>query len=227
MAAIELPPPPPAHVRWLEAGDLELRFGTGTNPRVRGDAGWALWALSWWGFEGAADLGLVRLGPFALSAGTQVSYGTPIVLRTATNGALAYFIPEGRTRVRARSVALDARGALHISRKEDSFVHPYFVSAFGPRWLMVEAARDGSVVDARASWSLMSWAFTPSLGIDIVLNRGFVINGELGWSQGVQAKAESDVSLTALGFSVLDEQGLDSREAPRGMVFSTALGWRF
>jgi hypothetical protein len=26
---------------------------------------------------------------------------------------------------------------------------------------------------------------------------------------------------------VLDEQGLDSREAPRGMVFSTALGWRF
>ena len=227
MAAVELPPPPPAHVRWLEPGDLELRFGTGTNPRVRGEAGWALWALTWWGFEGSADLALGRLGPFALSGGTQLSYGSPVVLQTATNGALAYFIPEGSTRVKARSVGVDARGALHISRKADAFVHPYFVSAFGPRWLMVEAARDGNVVDGRATWSQLSWSFTPSLGLDIVLGGGFVLNGELGWSEGVQAEAESDVSLSAVGFSVIDKQGSGSREAPRGVVFSTALGWRF
>ncbi|MED5374211.1 MAG: hypothetical protein VX899_24550 [Myxococcota bacterium] len=228
MPITDLPPEPPAAiVRALEPGDLEIRLGTGTNPRVRGNGGWALWAVSWWGFEGSADLGLLRLGPFSIAGGTQLSYGQPFLLQTATNGALAYFIPEGSTRVVARSVGMDARGILEFSRNDQARVHPYFASAFGPRWLKVEASRDGSVVDGSASWQQLSWGFTPSAGLDIVLGQGFVLNGELGWSEGVMADADSDVSLNAVGISVVDKQSSGSREAPRGVVVSTGVGWQF
>ncbi|MCB9760579.1 MAG: hypothetical protein H6739_12125 [Alphaproteobacteria bacterium] len=253
MPAVDLPPPPPADVRALEAGDLQLRLGVGSTPRNRGVGGFGLWMLNAWGAEGTALVGVVRGQKLGLALGVTGSYGQPFLLEAAANRILDPLMSQRDLTLQAQSWGLGTRAEIQRSKNPDGLWHPYFATEFGVRQLELSGAYDGDVVDGTADYRLRSWVITPAGGVDMVFRSGFLINAELGYGVGIRSKGMTDVAVdmdTAAAIDELswaparyaaettadvvgaDEAGLArswsrGRSAPRGYVASIGIGWRF
>jgi hypothetical protein len=211
----------------MDPGDVELRFGLGTTPRVRGSGGVGLWALSWWGTEGSLDVGLLRAGPMALSVGVEGSYGRPWLLQTTINGAREYWLPQIPASVSAEHWGMGARLGVHVAPRPDGVIQPYVALAMGMRNLTLTAQHEGSLIQGVAQYRVRSVGVSPRLGVDLVFGPGFVLAWESGYTIGLASESGSTLGLSAMGIDIVSKEGGGTRDAPRGWTHGAKVGWRF
>ncbi|HJN73483.1 MAG TPA: hypothetical protein QGF58_06070 [Myxococcota bacterium] len=214
--------------RALDPGDVDVRAGWGTTPRVRGTAGWAMWGLSWWGTEGSLDVGLLRVGPVAISGGVEGGYSRPWVTQGFVNGVLDAYVVTNRIDLGAEAWSLGGRARLTFAARDEAVLQPYLVLGVGRRQLTLSSAWAGSVLIADASYTLTSWHVSPGAGFGLVLGRGLLLSWEARWNQGTSARADTTGTVRLGPYELANAQGSSvSREAPRGLTWAFSAGWRF
>ncbi|MCP4807029.1 MAG: hypothetical protein GY913_26715 [Proteobacteria bacterium] len=214
--------------RAFDPGDVDVRVGWGTTPRVRGTAGLAMWGLSWWATEGSVDVGVVRKGPVALSLGAEGGYSRPWVTQGFVNGVLDAYVITNRIELAAEAWSLGARGRVTFAGRDEAIFQPYLVLGVGQRRLLLSSAWAGSVVRADASYELRSWHVSPGTGIGLVLGKGFLLSWEARLNRGVSARATATGDLAVGPYDIASAEGQNSkRDAPRGLTYAFSAGWRF
>ena len=214
--------------RAFDPGDVDVRMGWGTTPRVRGTAGLAMWSLSWWATEGSVDVGVVRTGPVALSLGAEGGYSRPWVTQGFVNGVLDAYVITNRIDLSAEAWSLGARGRVTFAARDEAVFQPYLVLGVGQRRLLLSSAWSGSVVRADATYELRSWHLSPGTGIGLVLGRGFLLSWEGRLNRGLSATTTTSGELGIGPYDIAEAEGSHKkREAPRGLTWAFSAGWRF
>ena len=211
--------------RALDPGDVDVRAGWSTTPRVRGTAGWALWGVSWWETGGAVDLGVHRNPALSMSLGVEGAYSRPWLTQGFVNGFLDAYVVTNAVDLSAEAWSLGARGKL-VWLPQSAF-QPYFVLGVGRRQLSLGSQWNGKLVHADASWQLTSWQVAPGTGFQLVLGR-FLLGWEARWSRGVSSRVDTDGSIHVGPYEAIATEGSHQRrEPPRGLTWSFATGFRF
>ena len=212
--------------RALDPGDLDVRVGWSTTPRVRGAAGWALWGVSWWETGGGVDVGLHRSPALSLSLGLEAAYSRPWLTQGFVNGLLDTYLVTSAADLSAEAWSLGARGKL-IWFPERVF-QPTLVLGVGRRQLSLGSQWAGKVVHADANWQLTSWHVSPGTGFQLVLGERMLLSWEGRWSRGRSARVDTDGTVRVGPYDLVSAEGSRrEREAPRGLTWSFALGMRF
>jgi len=212
--------------RALDPGDVEVRAGWSTTPRVRGTAGWALWGVSWWETGGSVDVAVHKDAAMSLSLGVEGAYSRPWLTQGFVNGLLDDYVVTNAIELSAEAWSLGGRGKL--TWFPDRVFQPTFVLGIGRRQLRLGSQWDGKVVHADANWQLTSWHVSPGTGFQLVLGQRFLLTWEGRWSRGSKARVDTDGAIRVGPYeAVAAERSSHSREAPQGFTWSFAAGWRF